>query len=181
MMRNDRCFSAFLLIAAILATATLALAQTPADPLVTGQKALDARVKDYVIRAAEKMPEENYSFKPSQDVRSFGQILGHIADAQYLFGSALLGEKNPEPGIEKNKTTKAELIQALKDAFAYSEKVYNGLTDAQAAQMVTFFGRQGAKITVLAMNYGHNTEHYGNLVTYLRMKGLVPPSSEPRK
>ncbi len=168
-------------IAAILATATLALAQTPADPLVSGQKMLDTRVKDYLIRSAEKMPEENYSFKPSPDVRSFGQILGHVADAQYLFGSALLGEKNPEPGIEKNKTAKADLIQALKDAFAYSDKVYNGLTDAQAAQMITFFGRQAAKLTILSMNNAHNSEHYGNLVTYMRMKGLVPPSSEPRK
>ncbi len=172
-------------IAVILLSAAVVVAQnpaqTPADPLVSGQKASDSRVKDYLIRAAEKMAEENYSFKPSADVRSFGQILGHIADAQYLFGSALLGEKNPEPGIEKNKTTKADLVQALKDAFAYSNKVYDGLTDAQAAQMVTFFGRQQPKLNILWANTAHNNEHYGNLVTYLRIKGVVPPSSEPRR
>jgi uncharacterized damage-inducible protein DinB len=180
-MRNKGLSAVLLALAAILMAATSVLAQTPADPMVNGQKMLDARIKDYVIRSAEKMPEEDYSFKPSPDVRSFGQILGHIADAQYIFGSALLGEKNPEPGVEKNKTSKADLIQALKDAFAYSDKAYNGLTDARAAELVTFFGRQVPRITILAMNYGHNTEHYGNLVTYLRIKGLVPPSSEPRR
>ena len=181
-MRNKGALSVLLLpVAVILATVTVALAQTPADPLISGQKMLDARVKDYVIRSAEKMPEENYSFKPTADVRSFSQILGHIADAQYAFGSAILGEKNPEPGIEKSKTSKADLIQALKEAFAYSDKAYTGLTDAQAGQMVTFYGRQAAKLTILSMNNAHNSEHYGNLVTYMRMKGLVPPSSEPRK
>jgi uncharacterized damage-inducible protein DinB len=181
-MRNKGdIFVLLLAIVAIVAGATLVLAQNPADPLVSGQKALDTRVKDYLIRSAEKMPEENYSFKPTPDVRSFGQLLGHVADSQYAFGSALLGEKNPEPGIEKAKTTKADLIQALKDAFAYSDKAYTGLTDAQAAQMVTFYGRQAAKLTILSMNNAHNSEHYGNIVTYLRIKGLVPPSSEPRR
>ena len=75
--------------------------------------------KNNIIRAAEKMPEENYAFKPTPEVRSFGQLIGHVADAQYLFCSAVLGKPNPAPGVEKSKTTKAELVQALKDAFAY--------------------------------------------------------------
>jgi len=98
-----------------------------------------------------------------------------------LIVSAVLGEKNPELGIEKNKTTKAELVQALKDAFAYSDKAYDTMTDAQAAQMASFFGRQQTKLFILSLNTGHDNEHYGNMVTYLRMKGIVPPSSEPRK
>ncbi len=157
------------------------LAQGAADPLSAGQKMLHSRIMDIVIRSAEKMPEENYSFKPTPEVRSFGQILGHIADAQYLFASAVLGEQNPSPNVEKSKTTKADLIQALKDASAYSDKAYDAVKDTQAADMVKFFGRDMAKLTVLSLNTMHDNEHYGNLVTYLRMKGLVPPSSEPRK
>jgi uncharacterized damage-inducible protein DinB len=155
--------------------------QAPADPLSAGQKMLYTMAKNNLIRAAEKMPEENYSFKPVPEVRSFGQILGHVADAQYAFCSAALGEKNPGLNIEKSKTTKADLVQALKEAFAYADKAYDGLTDAQASQIIKVFGRDQAKLTALAFNTVHNMEHYGNLVTYLRIKGLVPPSSEPRK
>jgi uncharacterized damage-inducible protein DinB len=156
-------------------------AQSAPDPLSAGIKGIYNISKSNVARAAEKMPEENYSFKPSPDVRSFGQIIGHVADAQYLFCSAALGEANPAPGIEKSKTTKADLVKALNDALAYCDKAYNGMTDAHAADMIKFFGQDRAKLTVLAFNSAHNMEHYGNLVTYMRMKGLVPPSSEQRK
>lgn len=157
------------------------LAQASPDPLAAGQKMLHSMAKNNILRSAEKMPEEDYSFKPTPEVRSFGQILGHIADAQYLFASAVLGEQNPSPNVEKTKTTKADLIQGLKDAFAYSDKAYDGLKDAQAADMVKFFGQDRAKLTILSFNSLHDFEHYGNLITYLRIKGLVPPSSEPRK
>jgi uncharacterized damage-inducible protein DinB len=164
----------------VLSLAT-AFAQAPGGALSAGQKGFYASVKNNVIRAAEKMPEENYSFKPSDDVRSFGQLVGHVADAQYLFCSPVLGTPNPGLGIEKNKHTKAELVQALKDAVAYCDKAYDGLTDDQAPQMVKAIGRDMAKLTVLTINTGHADEHYGNMVTYLRIKGIVPPSSEPRK
>src|SRR5512136_2939923 len=77
------------------------------NPLSAGQKLLQTNVKTMILRSAEKMPEENYSFKPTPEVRSFGQLLGHIADAQYLFCSAVLGKPNPVPGVEKSKTAKA--------------------------------------------------------------------------
>ena len=173
--------TAFIVAALALCVATVS-AQTPAaqNPISAGQKFLHTMVKNNIIRAAEKMPEENYSFKPTPEVRSFGQLIGHIADAQYLFCSAVLGKPNPAPGIEKSKTTKADLVQALKDAFAYSDQAYDGMTDAQAGALVKLFGADQAKVTVLAFNTAHNNEHYGNIVTYLRMKGLVPPSSERR-
>jgi uncharacterized damage-inducible protein DinB len=136
-------------------------------------------VKAIILRAAEVMPEENYNFKPVDTVRTFGQILGHIADAQYYFCSAVLGEPNPAPHVEKTKTTKAELIAALKDAFAYGDKAFDGLTDASAAEVVKFMGGDMPKLGVLTTNSLHTVEHYGNLVTYLRMKGLVPPTSDP--
>jgi uncharacterized damage-inducible protein DinB len=137
-------------------------------------------VKNNIVGSAEKMPEANYSFKPTPEVRSYGQLLGHIADAQYLFCSAVLGKPNPAPGIEKSKTSKADLLKALNEAFAYCDTAYDSMTDAEAGAVVKFFGAEQAKTTVLSFNTAHNNEHYGNIVTYLRMKGLVPPSSERR-
>ena len=162
-------------------------AQKPADqmktqdnPLSTFNRYAYAHVKDILLRSAEKMPEENYSFKPVDTVRSYGQIVGHVADAQYLFCSIALGETNPALKIEQTKTSKADLIAALKDAFAYCDKAYDGMTDASATQMVKLFGNDAPKLGVLTVNNMHNMEHYGNLVTYMRMKNIVPPSSEPK-
>jgi uncharacterized damage-inducible protein DinB len=169
----------FYLFATLPAIALPLAAQS--NPLSAGEKTIYTIVKNNVTKAAAKMPEENYSFKATPDVRSFGQLVGHVADAQYMFCSAASGEKNPALGIEKSKTSKADLIQALNDAFAYCDKVYDGMTDAHAADIVKFFGQEQAKLTVLAFNNAHNDEHYGNMVTYMRLKGLIPPSSEPRK
>jgi uncharacterized damage-inducible protein DinB len=134
--------------------------------------------KNNVLKSAEEMPEENYSFKPEATVRSFGQLVAHVADAQYEFCSAVVGDGKQPPGIEKSKTSKAEIIAALKEAFSYCDQAYNGMTDAQAAEVVQFFGHKASKLTILDFNSGHNMEHYGNMVTYLRIKGLVPPSSQ---
>ncbi len=149
----------------------------PANPLSAGAKRTHDVIKDYIKRAAEKMPEEHYAFKPAPDVRSFGQLVGHIADSQYGFCSAPKGEKAPVTGIEKTKTTKAELQKALADAFAYCDAVHAGMTDAVGAQVVGAANGM-AKLSILEFNTHHNAEHYGNIVTYMRLKGLVPPSSE---
>src|SRR2546430_11721602 len=85
------------------------------------------------------MPEENYNFKPTDAVRSYGQIVGHVADAQYMFCSVALGEKNPGLKIEQTKTTKADLVAALKEAVAYCDKAYDSMTDASGSQMVKLF------------------------------------------
>lgn len=150
-----------------------------ANPLSTHNKVVYARLKDILLRSAEKMPEEHYGFKPVDTVRSYGQIVAHVADAQYLFCSAALGEKNPAPGIEKGKTSKADIIAALKDSFAYCDRAYDGLTDATAAQTVKLFGSDAPKLGALSINNAHTIEHYGNLATYLRIKNIVPPTSEP--
>ncbi len=136
--------------------------------------------KGVIMRSAEKVPENLYSFKPTDDVRSFGQLVGHVADSQYGFCSAVLGEKPPTGDIEKSKTTKADLVKALQDAFAYCDKAYNAVDDTTGAQIIKFFGRDVAKIGVLAFSNMHDYEHYGNMVTYMRLKNIVPPSSEPR-
>jgi uncharacterized damage-inducible protein DinB len=161
----------------LLGASSAAFAQ---NPISAGQKFLYNMVKTNIVRAAEKMPEENYGFKPTPEIRSFGQLLGHVADAQYMFCAPVMGKASPAPGVEKSKTKKAEIVAALKDAFTFCDAAYDGLTDADAATMVKFFGEQ-TKVTVLSFNTAHDNEHYGNIVTYMRLKGLVPPSSEPRK
>jgi uncharacterized damage-inducible protein DinB len=169
------------LLICLLALPAVALSQenrSQENPLSTFNKGAYGRVKDILLRSAEKMPEENYAFKPTEAVRSYGQVVGHLADAQYIFCSIALGEKNPAPKIEQTKTSKADLIAALKEAFTYCDKAYDGMTDASATQMVKLFGNDAPKLGVLTVNNMHNLEHYGNLVTYMRLKNIVPPSSE---
>lgn len=149
------------------------------DILCSSSRGFLEREKAILLATAEKMPEADYGFKPADSVRTFGQLLAHVADANYYFASLVLGEKSPSPGVEKTKTTKAEIIAALKDAFQYAEKAYAGLTDATASQTVKFRGEDTPKLGVLTINLAHNYEHYGNLTTYLRLKGLVPPTSDP--
>lgn len=164
-----------LLLCLVLAISGLAQS-TPAGDL----KAMWSSVSNNVVRSAEKMPEEDYAFKPAPEVRSFGQIIGHVADAQYMMCAAAKGEKRDPAQVEKTKTSKADLSAALKESVAYCDAVYSGLTDAKAAETVKMFGRERTRFGALIMNLNHTMEHYGNLVTYLRIKGLVPPSSERR-
>lgn len=148
--------------------------------VVGGMGASYGAAKGFLVRAAEQVPEEHYSFKPTPEVRSFGAIVGHVADANYMLCSTAGGEANPNKvKIEETVTGKAALVQAIKESFAYCDKAYQ-LPDAKAAEPVTLFGMQTNKLGVLAFNTAHDMEHYGNLVTYMRLKGMVPPSSQPR-
>src|ERR1700752_1865790 len=132
---------------------------SPANPITASEKGFYALVSGEVIAAAEKMPEENYSFKPTPDVRSFGQLVGHVADAQYGFCSMATGEPNPMKAIEKTTTSKADLVTALKDAVAYCNKAYTGMTDAQGSQIVQMMNYDVARLTVLSVNTAHTDEH----------------------
>jgi uncharacterized damage-inducible protein DinB len=177
-----------MLVLCVVVPAGVALAQdkpaqekpavTTENPLSSWDKVAYARLKSILGRSAEKMPEENYSFKPVDTVRSYGQIVGHLADAQYEFCSMALGEKSPGLDIEHTKTSKADLIAALNTAFTYCDKAYGGMTDASATQTIKLFGNDAPRMSALIVNNMHNMEHYGNLVTYMRIKGIVPPSSE---
>jgi uncharacterized damage-inducible protein DinB len=152
-----------------------------ANPLVSSSKVFYLNAKQDILRSADKMPEDKYAFKPTDTVRSFGQVLAHVADGQYEFCGAAAG-KQDEKNIEQTAKTKADIVAALKTAFAYCDAIYAGMTDAKAAEMIPAFG--GAKITRLSMldfNVSHTMEHYGNLVTYMRIQGIVPPSSESRQ
>jgi uncharacterized damage-inducible protein DinB len=150
----------------------------PANPITASEKGLYMAIIGSVVKAAEKMPEENYAFKPTPEVRSFGQLVGHVADANYMFCAMAQGVDNQPKDIEKTKTAKADLVAALKDSVDYCGKTFDGLTDASGSQLVKFHSFQLAKLTLLSLNTAHTDEHYGNMVTYLRLKGIVPPTSE---
>jgi hypothetical protein len=136
-----------------------AQAAPPADPITASEKGLYSFVSNAALGAAQKMPEENYSFKPTPDVRSFGQLVGHVADASFMFCSQVAGETNPSKDIEKTKTSKADLVAALKDGIAYCNKTFGSMTDAKGSQMMKLFNFQMAKLTVLSLNTAHTDEH----------------------
>jgi uncharacterized damage-inducible protein DinB len=150
-----------------------AQATPPANPITASEKGFYSFVSGAVVGAAQKMPEE-----PTPEVRSFGQLVGHVADASYSFCSQAIGEASPVKDIEKTKTSKADLVAALKDGVAYCNKAFDSMTDAKGSEMVKLFSFNTAKLTVLSINTAHTDEHYGNMVTYLRLKGIVPPTSE---
>lgn len=138
--------------------------------------------KRNITESAEQMPEEHYGFKPVDSVRTFGQILAHVAGASYEFCASAKGEKSPfaEDYFEKNATTKTAIVKATNDAIAYCDGAFAALTDSTAGQMVQNpFGQgQFPRTSALVGQIGHDNEHYGNLVTYFRIKGMVPPSSK---
>lgn len=159
----------------LLAVSSFAFAQ---NPQVASTKGFYELIKGNVLKSVDKMPEAKYSYKPAEGVRTYGQILSHIADSQYGICGAAKGAPQ-QKGIEaSNLKTAAEIKKALTDAFAFCDSAYEGLTDAASAQMVPFFGQTVTKLAVLSFNTAHSFEHYGNLVTYMRANGIVPPSSE---
>lgn len=174
------CFAVLAMTSAVLFAQDKAQAPatTAANPITQSEKGLYLFLSNNVVRAAEKMPEENYSFKPTPDVRSFGQLVGHVADANYMFCALASGEANPAKNIEKTKTTKADLVAAVKDAVAYCGKTFDGMSDSKGSETVKFMSFNLARLSMLSLNTAHTDEHYGNMVTYFRIKGIVPPSSE---
>ena len=163
----------------IILTVTLSVTLTAQAPNQLSKDAKQAydEVKNNLLQSAEKMPEENYSFKPAPRVRTFGQILGHIAEEQYIYCSHVKGEQKAAD-VERTKTSKADLIAALKASFAYCDGAYDSMTDAKATDIVKVGDSERTKLRLLWSNTVHDNSHYGNIVTYLRIKGLVPPSTE---
>jgi hypothetical protein len=154
-------------------------AQAPSRVLTQATKDQWDEVKGYLSKTAQKVPEDVYAFKPTPEVRSLGEIIGHVADGNFLICAAALADKPPQSGIEKGKTSKTDLVAALNASIAYCDQVFATMNDQKGSETVKFFnGNQTPRVLVLAFNNSHCNEHYGNLVTYLRLKGIVPPSSE---
>jgi uncharacterized damage-inducible protein DinB len=148
------------------------------NPLSDELRKAYADVKNNVLRSAEKMPEENYGFRPAPRVRTFGELLGHVAQEQYLFFCGPVKGEHKAADIEKTKTSKADLVKALQESFGYCDGAYSTMTDAKLADVIDVGGSKHTKSGLLWGNVNHDTGHYGNIVTYLRIKGIVPPSTE---
>jgi uncharacterized damage-inducible protein DinB len=170
---------------AIFAVSASAQSAAGANPVAAGVRTAWEGSKRNLTRSAELMPEADYGFRPVDTVRTFGQILAHVAGANYVFCSAAKGEKSPheEAAFEKTATTRAQIIKALNDSIAYCDTAFAALDDKRAGETIELpFGMgKGARALPLMLNTGHLQEHYGNLVTYFRVKGMVPPSSQPTK
>ena len=171
-------------ICAVACSAAPAYAQSPAatNPITAGIRMAWDGGKRNLTRSAELMPEADYGFRPVNTVRTFGEILAHVAGANYVFCSAAKGEKSPhaEAAFEKTATTRAQIIKVLAESIAYCDGAIATLDDKRIGETVELpFGMgKGARALPLMINSGHVQEHYGNLVTYFRIKGMVPPSSQ---
>src|SRR5690242_16120327 len=143
-----------------------------ANLVATTMKGSYERIKKMLLAAADEMPPADYAFKPTPEVRSFGQLVGHVADANLMFCSATKKEKVASKSVEKSATTKEALKQGLADAFAYCDAVYAASTDAAFKEPVELPFMKTNRFGALDVNLQHDNEHYGNMVTYLRMKKL---------
>jgi uncharacterized damage-inducible protein DinB len=152
-----------------------------ANPLTANAKIQLGALTGFVIRSAEKVPADLYSFRATPEVRSMGQLFGHIADALFSMCSTAAGTKPPRTGIEKSVTDKSALIAALKEGVGYCNTVFDGMTDQKGTETVPFYFGPTPRLSVLYFAVTHTYEHYGNLVTYMRLKNIVPPSSEPAR
>jgi hypothetical protein len=158
-----------------LSALSLAVALQAQNPLSSEARTSYQTVKNNILKAAEAMPEGDYAFKPTQEVRSFGQLIAHVADAQ--MGICGIANGEGKRGDAASKTSKADLFAALKASVDYCDSVYNGMTDA--AGMIIVKGPRGdlSKLGVLNFNVAHDNEMYGVIGVYLRLKGIVPPST----
>jgi len=181
-MRTLITASALLCASAFLGAPVSAQTPATANPISAGIRTAWDGTKRNLTRSAELMPEKDYSFRPVDTVRTFGQILAHVAGANYVFCAAAKGEASPhaEAAFEKTATTRAQIIKVLGESIGYCDAAYAALDDKRAAETIEMpFGMgKGARALPLMVNSGHVQEHYGNLVTYFRIKGIVPPSSQ---
>jgi uncharacterized damage-inducible protein DinB len=142
------------------------------NPLTMTLSIFRSNMQDKIMKSAEAMPESKYSYRPTKDVRSFAEILTHVADISYTLCSNVKGVANP--ATPTAKASKAEVMAYLKASFAYCDGVYSGFTDAHLNDPADFFGVKTNKMFILTQVGNHDALHYGNLVTYLRINDIVP-------
>lgn len=165
-----------ILIAAFL-TAGCALAQTP-NPIIPEMKQFYTIRKGNLTKAADRMPAADYDFKPAPGVRTFGQLLAHVIDAQMNFCSTVNG--SPRKLNAASKTSKADLVAALKESFDECDRAFDSMTPENAATMIKSGNTERSKLGTLLYATLHDNEEYGYMAMYLRVKGLVPPSTDSR-
>jgi len=167
-------------LATLVAAPLLAQAEPAQDgpPVPTTQLAA-GHVKRMMIAAAEQMSEDDYAFQPTPEVRTFGQLLAHVADSNFHMCATAMGEDPPTRDVEKTVTARAEIQKALATSFAYCEGAYEAMTGDRAKAMVPFMGMTVPATNLLDFVTFHGLSHYGNVVVYMRLRGKVPPSSQP--
>jgi hypothetical protein len=172
------CRAILILVAGIVGASPLPAQK--ADPFSAEVKQMYDHVKNNLTKMAEKMPEESYSFKPTTETRTFGQIIGHVADVQARTCSTI--NDRPKSLNGASKTTKAELLATLKESFSMCDQAFDSLTDANALETFALpQGQHHSRVGLLMMAIvSHSNEEYGYMAVYLRLKGIVPPSSEGR-
>jgi uncharacterized damage-inducible protein DinB len=142
------------------------------NPLTMTLSIFRSNMQDKIMKSAEAMPESKYSYRPTKDVRSFAEILNHMAAISYTLCSNVKGEApSAAAPLDGSKT---KIMAYLKGAFEYCDGVYAGFTDAHLNDPADFFGVKTNKMFILTQVGNHDALHYGNLVTYLRLNGLVP-------
>lgn len=161
---------------ALFVAVPLSAQSASTDPSLVGIRGMYENTRDFIVKSAEMMPEADYAYKPTPEVRSFGQLIGHIANAGFGICASAVSEQPAAPGDAEKLTSKAEIVNVLKASFAVCDKAY-AMAGMNISEEVALFGQQHTRLSVLAFNMGHNFEHYGNMVTYMRLKGMVPPSS----
>ena len=176
------------LMFACVLTASTTWAQAPAPaaqggqkvPLSEGLRRSYNTIKMNLTEAAQKFDEATYGYTPSPEIRGFGGQLAHVANSQFNACSAATGVANPHQGsnLEKTKTTRADIIQALADSFAFCDPAFANLTDQSATELVRQGQNEVARGSVLSNLISHGNEEYGIMTVYIRMKGMVPPSTE---
>ena len=148
------------------------------DPLNAAVRMGHAFIQRQLSIATSSMSEEDYAFRPTPEVRTFGQIIAHVADNNYSFCAVANGDSVPPArDIEKTRTTKAEIELALAESDAYCAGVLAAMTDEKARTMVQFGRSRHPAMAVLMFKALHNSLHYGNVITYMRLRGKVPPPS----
>jgi uncharacterized damage-inducible protein DinB len=148
--------------------------------MAASAKSMHATIRRNLAEAAAAMPAEDYAFKPTPQVRSFGELVAHVATANFFFCAQAKDEKQPSTIDERGETTKPVMVKALNESLAYCDGAYAETTDAnftQPVRMLVAPGGQTMRGTLLGFNTTHNNEHYGNMVVYMRLKGQVPPST----
>ena len=152
-------------------------AQAGGDATIASVKGLYEVVKGFVTKAAAQVPEDKYKYQATKDVRTMAQLFGHIANASAMFCNTASGMTGGSSGDAEKLTSKAEIQKAMAAAFATCDHAFQMITAASANEPVTLFGQKHTRIGAMAFNNAHIYEHYGNIVTYMRLNGMVPPSS----
>jgi uncharacterized damage-inducible protein DinB len=165
------------MVLACLATSDVPVRAQAVDATHASVKTTYDVVKGYITKAAAQVPEDKYKYQPTKDVRTMGQLFGHIADASTTICETAAGMKPSASAGAEKLATKAELQKAVAAAFATCDRALAAITTANANQTVDLFGMTHSRIGAIAFNSAHLFEHYGNIVTYMRLNGMVPPSS----